>query len=102
MTTKQCMPYGVKEEDYEHLFPCPKQEQWRMDFLIVLRPISKTRDGSGPDDCNCYNVRRWLNSEAHVASYQDEVGTWHEFLKGIVVFGSTKFLAFFLILPLED
>jgi hypothetical protein len=42
------------------------------------------RNGSGPEDCNCYKFRRWLNGGAQVASYQDEVGTWHEFIKGYI------------------
>ena len=30
------------------------------------------------------NVRHWLNGREQVASYQDEVGTWHEFIKGFI------------------
>ena len=30
------------------------------------------------------NVRHWLNGREQVASYQDEVGTQHEFIKGFI------------------
>ena len=36
------------------------------------------------------HFRRWLKGAAQVASYQDEVGTWHDFLKGYICHSWSK------------
>jgi hypothetical protein len=76
---------GAEEEDYIHLFRCQKQRQWRADFEIALEAHLKKR-GTAADlrTAIVTNVRRWLNGGTQVASCQDEVGTWHEFIKGYI------------------
>jgi hypothetical protein len=83
--TKQCMSYGVEEEDYVHLFRCQRQWQWRADFEIALE-AHLMKGGTSADlrTVIVTNVRRWLNGGTQVTSCQDEVGTWHEFIKGYI------------------
>ena len=84
-TTKQCMLCGAEEEDYVHLFQCTKQKLWRTDFVIALE-AHLTKRGTAADlrTAIVTNVRRWLNKGTQVASCQDEVGTWHQFIEGYI------------------
>jgi hypothetical protein len=84
-TTKQCMLCGTEEKDYVHLFRCQKQRQWLADFEIALEAHLMKR-GTVADlrTVIVTNVRRWLNGGTQVTSYQDEVGTWHEFIMGYI------------------
>ncbi len=76
-TTKQCMLCGAEEEDYEHLFRCTNQKQWRTDFLIALEAhLTKRETAADLRLAIVTNVRHWLNGREQVARYQDEVGTY--------------------------
>jgi hypothetical protein len=81
-TTKQYMLCGAEEEDYVHLFLCPKQKQRRTDSVIALEAhLMKRGIAADLRTAIVANVRRWLNGGTQVTSFQAEVGTWHEFIK---------------------
>jgi hypothetical protein len=85
LDTPTCTLCGHENEEYTHLFRCQQQGVWRGEFIKAL-DLFLCKQGTAADirTSITQNLKIWFEGEAKIESYQDETGTWHDFLKGYI------------------